>query len=149
MKLSKQLFVAWIIGSMLLSGSAFAESDPAPKELLIESSSADMSKVRRAFNAGTKMRQMQEIPVTINMSLGSVQYASKNFPKAQMVKVLDQSVSDMIQGFIDAGGVVYVCPMCLQGHGMAETDLLPGVKVGGPRVILPLILKDGVKMLSY
>ncbi len=148
MKLSKQLLVAWILGFMLLSGSVFAESDQS-NELLIELSSAQMSKVRRAFNVGTKMRQIQEIPVTINMSLGSVQYASKNFPKAQMIKVRDQSVSDLIQEFIEAGGVVYVCPMCLQGHGMSETDLLSGIKVGGPTVILPLILKDGVKTLSY
>ncbi len=148
MKISKQLLAVCLLGFMLMSGSAFAESDQS-NELLIELSSAQISKVRRAFNVGTKMRQMQEIPVTINMSLGSVQYASKNFPKAQMVKVRDQSTSDLIQGFIKAGGVVYVCPMCLQGHGMAEADLLSGVKIGGPTVILPLILKDGVKTLSY
>jgi sulfur relay (sulfurtransferase) complex TusBCD TusD component (DsrE family) len=48
-----------------------------------------------------------------------------------------------------AGATVIVCPMCMKHYGVAEADLLPGVKLGNPDVTGPALFRDNTKTLTW
>lgn len=50
---------------------------------------------------------------------------------------------------IVSGANVVMCPMCLKYSGFTESDLLQGVKLGGPKVTGELLFKDGTKTISW
>lgn len=50
---------------------------------------------------------------------------------------------------IAKGGLVIMCPMCLKSAGFSESDLLPGVKMGGAQVTGDALFKDGTKTMSW
>lgn len=145
MTLQKRVLSIFILGTMLISTAVFAEA----KGLFVELSSDDLFKVRRAFMVGTMVRQTQKIPVTVNISLGPTKYVNKGLPLAKMAKLREQSVHDLMTVFMEAGGEIMVCPMCIQGYGLSKEDVLEGIKIGGPDTTLPRMLEDGVKTLSF
>jgi sulfur relay (sulfurtransferase) complex TusBCD TusD component (DsrE family) len=55
----------------------------------------------------------------------------------------------MLNDIIKAGGQVIMCPMCLRHYGFTESDLLPGVKMGSPKVTGDALFKDGSKTMSW
>ena len=50
---------------------------------------------------------------------------------------------------MEAGGQVIMCPMCLRHYGFTESDLLPGIKMGSPKVTGDALFKDGTKTMSW
>jgi intracellular sulfur oxidation DsrE/DsrF family protein len=50
---------------------------------------------------------------------------------------------------IAKGGLVIVCPPCIKQAGYSESDLLPGVKMGGPKITGDALFKDGTKTMSW
>lgn len=48
-----------------------------------------------------------------------------------------------------AGATVLVCPMCMKYYGVAEADLLPGLKVGSPDVTGGALFADGTRTLTW
>lgn len=143
--LRKRILSIFILGTMLVSTTVFAET----KGLFVDLSSDDMFKIRRAFMVGTMVKQTQKLPVTINISLAVTKYVDKDLPLAEIAKLRDQSVHDLMTTFMKAGGEITVCPMCLQGAGLTKEDVLSGITIGGPDITLPRMLEEGVKTLSY
>lgn len=47
------------------------------------------------------------------------------------------------------GATVLICPMCMKHYGVAESDLLPGIKVGSPEATGAALFKDGAKSLTW
>ena len=146
MKLLKKSSVIFMLCLMTLSGTAIADDADG---LFIELSSGDLFKVRRALQVGTMVKTMRKVPVTINISLGATRYVDSNFPIAKMAKLRGESVHDLMNKFLKAGGDIYVCPMCLAGNGIDEKDMINGIEMGSPQKTLPLIMDDDVKLLSY
>ena len=151
--LAKKMVYLILFSMVMFSVPASAETEAqttTAKGLFIELTSDSMFKVRRAFQVGTMVRKHHDIPVLINISLGASRFADKTLPlAAEAIKVRGSTVHEMMSNFIAAGGEVYICPMCMMGNGVANEDLLDGIKVGGPDVVLPRLLEDGVKTLSY
>ncbi|MEZ5786742.1 MAG: DsrE family protein [Xanthobacteraceae bacterium] len=56
---------------------------------------------------------------------------------------------DVLQALAMSGATVIVCPMCMKHYGVAETDLIEGVKVGNPDLTGPALFKDGTKTLTW
>ncbi len=50
---------------------------------------------------------------------------------------------------IGKGATVLVCPMCMEHHGVKETDLMPGLKVGNPELTGGALFKDNTKTLTW
>ena len=48
-----------------------------------------------------------------------------------------------------AGGQVTVCSQCAARREIAESDVLPGVRVAGAAVFTEEVLRDGVQALVY
>ncbi len=50
---------------------------------------------------------------------------------------------------ISKGGLVIICPSCLKNAGYTEADLLPGIKIGSPKLTGDALFKDGTKTMSW
>jgi sulfur relay (sulfurtransferase) complex TusBCD TusD component (DsrE family) len=72
--------------------------------------------------------------VILGVKAGSEKYA------AQQKELAD---------IIAKGGLVIICPSCLKNAGYTETDLLAGVKLGGPKLTGDALFKDGTKTMSW
>ncbi len=55
----------------------------------------------------------------------------------------------LIQEVIAKGGQVIMCPSCLKHFGFTEADLIPGIKMGNPKVTGEALFKDNTKSLSW
>jgi predicted peroxiredoxin len=55
---------------------------------------------------------------------------------------------DLLEAIL-AGGQVTVCTQCAARRDLAETDLLPGVRVAGAAAFVEEVLADGVQALVY
>ena len=56
---------------------------------------------------------------------------------------------NMLNAIMAKGGVVVACPPCMKHLGKTETDLIPGIKMGGPQVTGELLFKEGTRTLSW
>jgi predicted peroxiredoxin len=54
-------------------------------------------------------------------------------------------LTDLIKG----GARVIICPMCMKKAGIAESDLLEGAEMGGPKVTFPLMTAEDTVVISY
>jgi hypothetical protein len=52
-------------------------------------------------------------------------------------------------GLIEAGATILICPMCKKHYGIADGDLLPGVKVGNPDLTGGQLFQEGIVTLSW
>ncbi|MDX2426705.1 MAG: hypothetical protein QNK15_10695 [Cycloclasticus sp.] len=142
MKKTKLILIAIVLGLAFVSGTASAK----PKGVFIDLSSPDIFKIHRAFTVGTMLRTSQDVPVTVYMSLGTTPFTDKDYPIAKMLSLRGQNVHQHMEAFMEAGGKIMVCAMCLGGHAVNTADLLPGVTAGMPG---KLMMAKGVKLLSY
>jgi predicted peroxiredoxin len=55
----------------------------------------------------------------------------------------------MLSDIIAKGGLVIMCAPCLRHYGFTETDLLPGIKLGGAKVTGEALFKPNTKTLSW
>lgn len=55
----------------------------------------------------------------------------------------------LLLAIIKKGGTVIACPMCMKKYGVAEADLLPGIKVGNPELTGAALFQDETKTLSW
>ncbi|MEZ5582834.1 MAG: hypothetical protein R3F37_08765 [Candidatus Competibacteraceae bacterium] len=71
--------------------------------------------------------------------------ANVPMPKSAMAEKTPQQ---MLLAFIEKGGKVIVCPMCLKHAGFSPDDLIDGATMGKPEVTLPALYGSS-KVLSY
>lgn len=122
-----------------LSLSAFAgANDP----LFINLTTDDAHRSTMAINFG-KHHSANGHPLSIFLNdkgviLGVKAGSDKYFAQ-------QKELSDIIA----KGGLVIMCPMCLKNAGYTEADLIPGVKLGSPKVTGDALFKDGTKTMSW
>lgn len=129
-----------------LSQGAFAAE--TGKKLFVNLSSDEINRAAMAINFSTRVLKQKKIPVTIFLNVEGVRIADKNLPHHKHIN--GQSTQEMLQAFIDAGGKVIICPMCMKNVGrLTPEDILDGVVVGGSDVTWPALFADDVRVLSY
>ncbi len=135
-----------VIGFVLSIGSVWsAQTD---ESLFISLTSDQIDRAAMAINFGTRIRDEKQIPVTIFLNVAGVRIADNNIPGHQ--HATGKSLKQMLTQFMDAGGQVLVCPMCMQNvGGLEKGDLLDGVQVGGAEITWPALFAEGVTVLSY
>ncbi len=58
-----------------------------------------------------------------------------------------ESLSGLIDGFVENGGKIWLCPACAKARGVSTDDLLPGVEIAGaPKTIA--FLASGARTLA-
>ena len=126
-----------ILATLSLSALAGA-NDP----LFINLTTDEMHRSTMAINFG-KHHSANGHPLTIflndkgvilGVKAGAEKYAAQQKELAEI---------------ISKGGLVIVCPMCLKQAGYTEADLLPGIKVGSPKLTGDALFKDGTKTMSW
>jgi len=122
-----------------LSLSAFAgANDP----LFINLSTDELHRSTMAINFG-KHHSANGHPLTIFLNDKAVMLGVK----AGSSKFADQQQA--LSEVISSGALVIMCPMCLKQAGFTEADLIPGVKLGSPKVTGDALFKDGTKTMSW
>lgn len=135
----KSLKVMMITALAALSLSAVAgPNDP----LFINLSTDELHRSSMAINFG-KHHSANGHPLTIFLNDKAVMMGVK----AGSGKFADQQQA--LSEVIASGALVIMCPMCLKQAGYAEADLIPGVKIGGPKITGDALFKDGTKTMSW
>ena len=135
----KTLFSLFIAGILTFGWIGLASAgDP----LFINLTSDEPHRASMAISFGNNQLQ-REHPLTLFLNdkavaIGSAKNAA---PYAAQQK--------MIADILHNGGTVFICPMCMKHYGVAEADLLPGLKVSSPDLTEAALFADNTKTLSW
>lgn len=135
-KLFKVLVLAFVFATSPLVFSA--ANDP----LFINLSTDEVGRASMAINFGRHHFSTGH-PLTIFLNdkavILGVKAGSSKYHEQQ------QALSEAIT----AGALVIMCPICLKQEGYSESDLVAGVKLGGPKITGDALFKDGTKTMSW
>jgi sulfur relay (sulfurtransferase) complex TusBCD TusD component (DsrE family) len=136
----KKLFNVFVLAFVFTASSlAFSgTNDP----LFINLSTDEVSRASMAINFGRHHFStghpltifLNDKAVMLGVKVGSSKYAEQQ-----------QALSEAIT----AGAVVIMCPICLKQAGYLESDLIAGVKLGGPKLTGDALFRDGTKTMSW
>ncbi len=116
--------------------------------LFVNLASDDLDRAAMAIGLATKVLTSTDKPVTIFLNVEGVRLVDIDIPQATHSS--GKTVHQMLQMFMDEGGVVLVCPTCMVNvGGMVKTDVLPGVIIGTPEYTWAAMFAEGVTVLSY
>jgi sulfur relay (sulfurtransferase) complex TusBCD TusD component (DsrE family) len=133
--MKRALSLVVVVSCLLFAVSAFAQEKEG---LLINLTSDDDWTASMAVHFG--QQTLEKVPVVIYMNVRAVRLADKNNNDAK-------AVQERLQGFMEAGGKVEVCPMCSKRAGLTEADLIEGVTWAGEQTIDMAL--SNVQIMSY
>ena len=117
------------------------------KELIINLTSdatADPHPSLMAINFATKAVE-SGLDVTIFMNVHGVKLASKD---AAGIAFNNQNLHEMLAVFIEKGGKVLACPMCMKIHGIDADNLTAGIEVSGAGIMMTK-LQENPTVFTY
>lgn len=134
------------------TGSAASATPPSPEELkgglFVNLSTDDMDTAAMAIGFATKVMANTEKPATIFLNVYGARLADINIP--QNVHVSGNTLQEMLGMFMDAGGTVLLCPVCMKNvAGLNESEMLPGLIIGKPEYVYAAMFAEDVTVLSY
>ncbi len=88
------------------------------------------------------------LDVSIFLVSSGVDWVRKGAAERAHLNPEDPTMKDMIQGVIDAGCHIGVCPPCIKVRGLEPGDLMEGVEVVGSTAIHDPV-KEGAAILSF
>lgn len=131
---------------VVVSQSLFAAD--GEEKLFVNLSSDELNIAAMAIGFSTNILTQKEIPVTLFLNVNSIRIVDKNIPEHKHAN--GKSLKEFLTDFIEAGGRVIVCPMCMKNvGGLNKDELLEGVEVGGPDVTWPALFAEGTTVLSF
>jgi predicted peroxiredoxin len=121
-----------------------ADSQPAQKLLVnITSDGKYISPMAVAFAVRSRLNGFD---TSILLNVEGVKLAIKDVKTTTCPD--GKNVQDKLKKFMKLGGEIFVCPMCLKMQNYTKEQLIDGVKLGGEKIIMPL-LKESDKVISY
>lgn len=132
---------------------AATESEPpAPEELIdglfVNLSTDDLDTAAMAIGFATKVIKNTGKSATIFLNVRGARLVDINIP--QSIHKSGSTVHEMLQMFMDEGGTVLLCPVCMKNvAGLAEDEVLPGVIIGTPEYVYAALFAEGATVLSY
>ncbi len=116
--------------------------------LFINMTTDDIDRAAMAVGFATKVMNNTGKPVTIFFNTQGVRLVDTHIP--QNTHKSGKTIQQMIQKFMDDGGVALVCPVCMKNvGGLAEGEILPGVIIGTPEYTWSAMFAQDVTVLSY
>lgn len=58
------------------------------------------------------------------------------------------ALTDLMSGYVEAGGKIIVCSPCAKKRGITDTDLVDGAVIAGGAAVIAL-MADGAQTISY
>lgn len=139
-------FKKLILAAAVVAGLAMTGATPtwagANDPLFINLISDEGHRAGMALTFGGRQLKLGH-PLTIFLNDRAVVLAAKS----NAGKFGDQQKA--IAELIAAGATIIVCPMCMKHYGVAETDLLPGLKLSNADLTGGQLFKDNTKALTW
>ena len=130
-----------------------SDATPRPPEelkdgLFINMTTENIDRAAMAVGFATKIRKQTGRPVTIFFNTQGARLVDVDIP--QNTHKSGNTIHEMIQMFMDEGGVALVCPVCMKNvAGMDTEDILPGVIIGTPEFTWGAMFAEDVTVISY
>ena len=135
------------IALFLISVTHVIASD-SDASLFVNLTSDDLDRAAMAINFSTRVRQQKNIPVTLFLNVQGVRIADKRLP--QKIHPNGKTLKQMLSIFMESGGKVIVCPMCMKNvGGMTSENLVAGAVVGSADNTWPAMFAEDATVLSY
>lgn len=96
---------------------------------------------QRVLKAGHK-------PVSIWLNVRAVYLADKRRAPARL-NPDTPDIHAMLQAFIADGGQVIACMACSRVAGLTKADLIDGVVMGSPDVVMPALMGPDIRTLTW
>jgi predicted peroxiredoxin len=150
--LVKQVAVSFDTASAAPPVQEVVPTPRAPEDLVgglfVNLTTDDIDRAAMAIGFATKVLNGTEKPVTIFMNTQGVRLADTHIP--QNTHKSGKTVHQMLQKFMDDGGVVLICPVCMKNvGGISEEEVLPGIIIGTPEYTWSAMFAENVTVLSY
>lgn len=128
---------------ILASSGAWAASND--QKLFINLTSDETNRASMAIVFATRVLTEMNIPVTIHLTVEGTRIADKNIPAK--INASGDSLKDLLARFMDQGGRVFVCSMCMMDvGGIKQSELIDGVQTEGA---MPVLFEPGTTVVSY
>lgn len=134
MNFVKSLIVAC---GLMMSASSWAAGEPL---FVNVTSDPQLHRTEMALSFANNVLKKNH-PVTVFLNDLAVKAATK----AAVGSAAGKLLADVMQ----AGGTVIVCPMCMKYYGVAEADLIAGVKVGNPDLTQSALFAPNSRTISW
>lgn len=134
------------LAALLLVACALAGGKPASAgdhdPLFVNMTTDDAYRSTLAITVSARMFERGH-PLTLFFNDRGILVVSKSnadkFPEQQAA----------LAKLAEAGATLIACPNCMKHYGIAESDLVDGVRVGSPQVTGDALFRDGTKTLSW
>jgi predicted peroxiredoxin len=138
-----RFFLRFVVLFAMAFGFAATSATAGPNDPLFISLSGDgANKVGHVLHfAGLQMSRGH--PVTIWLNEGGIFLASKRHTDKHAAR--QKELADLMS----KGVTVLVCQYCMKQLEVAESDLLPGFRMGNPDVVGGALFKDHTKTLTF
>ncbi|MEM8602758.1 MAG: DsrE family protein [Cyanobacteria bacterium P01_H01_bin.121] len=152
--------VGWGMGAVLSVSPVLAQAKIPPADslsqtlkdqaqsLLVNLTTDDTWAATMAITMATKAAQQSDQPVILFLSVRGVYIADRERLPATEGNS-DLNIHEKLQALVAAGGQVIACPNCAGEAGLTQADLVDGVILGEPGVVLPLLLDANTATLSF
>jgi predicted peroxiredoxin len=134
----KSAVLSLLMYSLVASAALAGDKD----SLFINATSDDPHRAEMALVFAKNQLERQH-PVTIFLNDRAVNVVSK--ANAALFKEHQALLTKLVAG----GANVLVCAMCLKHFGVAESDLMAGVKLSNPELVDAALFADDVRTLSW
>lgn len=115
------------------------------KRLFVNLTTDDIDRAAMAVGISSKVLSTEKIPVTIYLNAQGVRWADKTIPQNRYAN--GKTIPEMLQSFIQSGGEVIICSMCMKNvGGMKEDEVIKGINLTGA---LSALFADNTVVLSY
>jgi len=126
---------------------ATATQAESPKRMLTSVSTADVNRAAMAIKFTHAAMKDQGVAATLFFNVDGVRLVNKNIPSPTYPN--GESIQTMLEKFMQDGGKVLACPMCMKNvGGMTGADLMSGV-YAEPGAGQKAMFADGTLVLSY
>lgn len=157
--MTQRPILAALLGAALLAAPAAFAQAPAPSPasaatparpgLFVNLTTDDTWAASKAiFFAHQRVLLAGHRPVSIWLNVRGVYLADRRRASARIGPQVPD-IQAMLRAFIADGGQVIACQACMGVAGLAPADLVEGVLVGSPEVLMPALMGPDVRTLSW
>jgi sulfur relay (sulfurtransferase) complex TusBCD TusD component (DsrE family) len=134
-----RFIVIGLLAFLSLAPAAQAADQPS---LFVNLTTDDAHRARMALSFATNQIERQH-PVTVFLNDRGVLIGSK-------AKTGDfEAQQKMLGVLMEKGAAILICPMCMKHYGVAEADVIDGVKVSNPDLVGQALFAEDAKTLTW
>lgn len=134
-----------IIAFLCLIASNSLLAADSNQNLVVNLTSDEMNRATMAIAFSTKVLTEKKIPVTIYLTVEGVRIVDMNIPEHRHAN--GKSLKEMLSDFMEEGGNVIICGMCMKNvGGIKKDEVLEGVLHSGG---MSALFADGATVMTY